>query len=282
MNLSGISFSGLAFSAASDAVLNFVGTLGSVSFGVGFTNFGTVRWSGADVNAGPVIDNYGLWEATTDHSLNSAGTAFNNYGTFRKSGGAGYYTVVQPATSFTNYGTVDVQVGALAVFGNKSLAGGTLNFGIGSPTNFGSMLLASGCALAGTLSVNLNGGYLPAAGDAFTLLTYGAESGTFDALNLPHLSPSLTWQGNYGATTLILSVVPLPPPRLLTSFSGNSLSLSWGAVASQTYQVQYATNLVPTYWTDLGAPLPGTNGTLTVSGLNGPEPQRFYRVTVLP
>jgi hypothetical protein len=281
MNLSGVTFSADALTVGEDAVVNFVGP---ISLGVVFTNFGIVRCSGPVVYAGPVIHNYGLWEITTDNDLVGAGTGtvFNNYGQLRKSGAAGYYTTLSGTISFTNYGTMDVQVGLLAVLGNKSFAGGTLNFGINSATNFGSMYLGSGCALGGTLSVNLNGGYLPAAGNAFTLLTYGAESGTFDTLNLPHLSPSLTWQVDYGAIALTLKAVLLPRPRLLTSFTGKSLSLSWDAVAGQTYQVQYTTNLVPAYWTDLGSPMSGTNGTMTASSLGGPEPKRFYRLTTLP
>jgi len=59
-------------------------------------NNGTVAWASGTIrgggNPGTVIYNYGLWDAQSDQTFNDAyadsGTVFNNFGTFRKSGGA--------------------------------------------------------------------------------------------------------------------------------------------------------------------------------------------------
>ena len=58
------------------------------------TNYGTVEWASGTIHGGyygTTIDNYGLWDAQSDQTFNDnygyAGLVFNNYGTFRKSGG---------------------------------------------------------------------------------------------------------------------------------------------------------------------------------------------------
>ena len=87
------------------------------------TNNGTLAWSGGNIrgggSSGTFIYNYGLWDAQSDQTLNSAygqaGTVFNNYGTFRKSGGAGQfsnYTLFTSGTVFNQLaGVIDVQSG---------------------------------------------------------------------------------------------------------------------------------------------------------------------------
>ena len=87
------------------------------------TNNGTLAWSGGTIqgggSSGTLFYNYGLWNAQSDQTLNNAyglaGTAFNNYGTFRKSGGAGQfsnYTLFTSGTVFNQIaGVIDVQSG---------------------------------------------------------------------------------------------------------------------------------------------------------------------------
>ena len=59
------------------------------------TNNGTVAWSSGTIRggSGTTIYNYGLWNAQSDQTFNSAfggANTFNNLGTFRKSGGSQY------------------------------------------------------------------------------------------------------------------------------------------------------------------------------------------------
>lgn len=256
--------------------------------GILLTNLGTFNW---DTDLGGSSDariyNYGLWDAQGDNTFQGAysgggTTVFNNYGTFRKSGGSGA-TLLDNNTVFNNSGIADVQAGQLEFGGSCSLAGGTLNFGINNSNNWGSAGFSGNAALAGTLSVNFNNGYFPVASNSFVLVSYGSETGTFDDLSLPHLSPPLGWQPDYGAMAFALNIIA-PPLQLSSAIAqdGTNFTLAWNGLAGQTYQVQYTTNLAPSNWIDLGDPINGTNGTFTVSDFVNSNPQKFYRLMLLP
>ena len=62
------------------------------------------------------------------------------------------------------------------------------------------------------------------------------------------------------------------------NISSNSISSSRTAMAGQTYQVQCTTNLAPANWVNLGDPIAGTNGAMSVSDVLGASPQKFYRI----
>ena len=108
------------------------------------TNFGTVVWqSGNFGDNGNAIYNYGLWDAQSDQGFgNSTGTVFNNYGTFRKSGGAGNsYTFVGNGVVFNQLaGVVDVQSGTnglqLQLNGGGNFTGGCITTNSGGVTLF--------------------------------------------------------------------------------------------------------------------------------------------------
>jgi sugar lactone lactonase YvrE len=75
--------------------------------------------------------------------------------------------------------------------------------------------------------------------------------------------------------------VPVPEIRSV-DVTNAAVSLDWSAVAGQTHQLQYSSNLVFANWLDLGLPLTASNSSLSASDLLGPDPQRFYRVKVEP
>jgi hypothetical protein len=141
---------------SSNSVLTINGKNGEGISGSMFSNYGTVNWSAAAVNGdgGTVIDNYGVWNAQDDHYFNggTAGVEFNNYGTFRKSGGAGGY----PGTFFNSgavfnqlAGELDVESGTnglqLSLVSGGSFTGGYVT------TN------ASGITYLGGGNFNING-----------------------------------------------------------------------------------------------------------------------------
>ena len=64
--------------------------------------------------------------------------------------------------------------------------------------------------------------------------------------------------------------------------SGGSVNLSWNAMAGPTYQLQYTTNLTQSSWINLGNAINGTNGTVTATDVSPSDPQRFYRLQMLP
>src|ERR1017187_7963977 len=111
------------------------------------TNNGTVVWASGQIRsggAGTTIYNYGLWDAQSDQVLTTSGygggAVFNNYGTFRKSGGASEFanaTVIQSVVFNQLAGVIDVQNGTngleLAFQGGGNFTGGyitTNKFGL--------------------------------------------------------------------------------------------------------------------------------------------------------
>ena len=271
---------------ASNAVLNLAA--GTSFFVPNLNNYGTIAWTSGDLyGVDGQINNYGLWDAKTNNSFYGQfgdPTIFNNYGVFRKSGGTtnSGETLLDTNITFNNSGTIDVEVGRLALDGGCSLAGGTLSFSITNSSNFSSLYFASNVTLTGALQVNLNPRYSPAAGSSFTLISYASETGMFTSMNVPHLS-GLIWKPNYDVTLFTLTVTNLSPPTLLPiTTSNNKLSFSWDTFNGQTYQVQYTTNLAPANWINLGTAISGTNGAMSVSDVIGLNPQQFYRVVVLP
>ena len=158
-----------------------------------------------------------------------------------------------------------------------------MNFRLNDLNDFGSIHLSGNAALAGIFNVTLQSGYSPAVSNSFAVVNYGSETGTFTALNLPHLTQGLTWQSGYGDNALTLTVIAVPPPSVSVpgKISGNQLSLAWSAVPGQWYQVQYTTNVSPATWRNLGSPIQATNDTMITSDAVDLDPQRYYRV-ILP
>ena len=75
---------------------------------------------------------------------------------------------------------------------------------------------------------------------------------------------------------------PTPPVFQNISRSGNVIALTWSAIAGQTNQLQYKANLSDTNWINAGASITATNAAISTTDSPGPDPQRFYRVMVLP
>ena len=60
-------------------------------------------------------------------------------------------------------------------------------------------------------------------------------------------------------------------------------TLTWSAVAGQTYLAQYSTDLTQNNWTNLSKLLFPTNGVMTTTDSNAAScPQRYYRVVLFP
>ena len=97
--------------------------------------------------------------------------------------------------------------------------------------------------------------------------------GTETALQFAYLNPD---------THFVLddvSVVPVDPPQFLsTAQAGNTVGFTWNTVSGLVYQVQYATDLAQSNWTDLGTPVMALTNTLSAFDVPGTVTQRFYRV----
>jgi T5SS/PEP-CTERM-associated repeat protein len=75
-------------------------------------------------------------------------------------------------------------------------------------TDYGQLDVGGAANLGGALNVTLANGFTPQAGDSYQLLTAGGGlTGTFASQSLPSLSAGLSWDVDYSATSVTLSVV---------------------------------------------------------------------------
>jgi len=80
-----------------------------------------------------------------------------------------------------------------------------------------------------------------------------------------------------------VSVQTAPGPFLSPAMvSGGNITLSWGAIANASYQIQSTTNLDNSGWINVGSPIPTTNSVMSVSLPVGNSSGQFYRVLMSP
>ena len=75
-------------------------------------------------------------------------------------------------------------------------------------TNYGEIGLAGAAPLVGTISANLNNGYIPISGNSFTNLYYGSFTGGFTNTVLPFAD---AWTTNYFPTYYVMTVLNSRP-----------------------------------------------------------------------
>jgi hypothetical protein len=143
---------------------------------------------------------------------------FSNAGTVRKSAGSGT-TTINP--QFNNTGTVAALSGTLAFNGGFSTTGGELLFGMSAPGSYGKISIAGNVLLGGTVGVVWLGGFVPASGNSFNVLSYGSYSGIFINTDFP---TAAIWQTNYTPTSFILSVGGLNQLAFTTGPVGGKLA----------------------------------------------------------
>src|ERR1017187_6443367 len=166
---SGASLGGI-LTLASGSILNITTGNNHDMSGCVLTNYGTVAWTSGTIRGGGGIYNYGLWDAQSDQTLNSAfqNYTFNNFGTFRKSGGlnAGQTLITSGVLFNLPSGVLDVQQGNLVLQGSGNFTGGYIttnstgttvfsqgNFNLnGTPT--GTNVIENSGNLVGTIVVN--------------------------------------------------------------------------------------------------------------------------------
>jgi len=244
-----------ALTVASNGVLNISGSAEKDLY-CPLTNWGTVTWTGTGhlrlfyypgANLYGALYNLagGLFDIQNDTLLDDYEKVevFNNAGTLRKSAGSGT-TTINP--QFSNTGTVAALSGTLAFNGSFITSGGELLFGMSGPGSYGNISIAGSVVLGGTVGVVWLGGFVPASGNSFTLLSYGSYSGIFTNTDFP---TGAIWQTNYTSTSFILAVGGLNQLAFTTGPVGGKLA---GAIlAPVVVQVEtssgnpLATNGVP-------------------------------------
>jgi hypothetical protein len=80
-----------------------------------------------------------------------------------------------------------------------------------------------------------------------------------------------------------ISVTAVPPVIFQSmTKSNNTVAFSWSALSGLVYQMQYKTNLTQASWVNLGSAITASNSVVTATDSPGTDPQRFYRLLVLP
>ena len=88
--------------------------------------------------------------------------------------------------------------------------------------------------------------------------------------------------GARGLGTVFQLSVPLPPVIKTLTLTNGTVTLTWSAVAGQTYQAQYSDDLPFTNWSFLTKPSVASSGVMTATDSDGitSSAHRFYRVVL--
>jgi hypothetical protein len=109
-------------------------------------------------------------------------------------------------TSLSNSGTVAFADSSAAntISGAYTQAStGTLSILLGGDSTYNKLAVTGKATLAGTLDVQLDGDYLPAVGQTFTIITRGSASGSFASVTT---SPYITCSVAYNTTSVVITI----------------------------------------------------------------------------
>ena len=203
------------------------GSSGTATWGVGFTNTGTVetqsgilRFTGGFTQtAGATILNGGNLTSTTTldiqgGSLSGAGTVTANVANAGQvhPAGAGSPGILNITGTYTQTasGALNIEIGGLA-----------------AGTGFDRLSISGAATLNGALNVSLLAPFLPAAGNNFQIVNFGSRNGSFDAINGLNIGAGLSFNSNFSSNNLTLVTAGSATPLISLS----SLALNFGAVA---------------------------------------------------
>ena len=74
----------------------------------------------------------------------------------------------------------------------------------------------------------------------------------------------------------------MPPVIKMLTLMNGTVTLTWSAVAGQTYRVQYSDDLTQTNWTFLSKPSVANSGVMTATDVGGitSSGHRSYRIVL--
>ena len=126
----------------------------------------------------------------------------------------GAFPLVLNSTPLTNQGLIlangSPTPGLLTVTNYTQSATGAFGVALGGTTGgtqYSQWHDTGNSILAGALDIQLLGGFIPAVGNQFTILTANSISGKFSAINSPALPTGLSWSVLYNPASVVLSVV---------------------------------------------------------------------------
>lgn len=208
---------GAALTIDTDAVLNLTGDA-SRSLQGPVTNRGTINWLGGAIAVYGTPGNYsgeiwnevnGVIDIQCDQALTSTwgnpAAPLNNLGLLRKTSGTGA-TDITLATR--NSGTIEILHGMIRFGLEPALAGGHVVVSLAGPTDFGRLGITGTPTLAGSLTVQLAGGFVPSTGTSYPVVASSGGSGAFDAIHLPD---AVIWQTTSSPGSVTLGVENVRP-----------------------------------------------------------------------
>jgi YVTN family beta-propeller protein len=199
---------------------NNANTLLDFSSNVTLTGGGTITMAQSISNGQPILRNQNNGVLNNVNNLIQGSGQIGNNGLVVNNGPAGViasngaFPLQMTNATFTNQGLlIDNGVpspGVIPTTNYTQASTGRLEVTITAvPAGpQASVLQNSGTAtLSGNLDVVFHSGYVPALGDHFTVLTSGAISGQFAAIDSPGLPAGLGWSATYNATSVVITVV---------------------------------------------------------------------------
>jgi hypothetical protein len=233
-------------------------------------NNGTSGAAGGLFNqAGGVID---LWYNAGIKGNYYGSEYVVNQGTINLSGGPDVSGI--NVFNLTNTGTLNAQLGTLQLQATHLILqpSETLSVGLGGAGDYGTIAITGNALLAGAFSLESDSGFIPRAGQAFTVLTYGSYSGAFSSFSLP--GAAVAFKPVYGTNALTVAVQPLFALVQETNLVFNAN----GAPGSQTVLLASTNLTVPlTNWTPVATNTFGVDGYLTfTTNLPPGKPQEFF------
>jgi hypothetical protein len=74
----------------------------------------------------------------------------------------------------------------------------------------------------------------------------------------------------------------VPTTNVLCAAIYHAVEVCWDSETNKTYKVQWSASVSPPNWHDLGPPQPGTGTNICVFDSTRSQPQRMYRILILP
>ena len=186
----------------------------------GFLNGGSVLIAAGGTLSSPANYTQTGGQTTVDGRLSAVanfrgGSVYGNGGTI-----SGSVT----SNASINFGDAPMTVGQLAFNGNYTQGpSGSLTFDIASRTQYDQMNITGQAHLDGMMTIDLLHGYIPQVGNAFQIMTFAGESGTFsNVVGLP-INGQEHFNLQYNSSNLTLDVVsgPLQGVSALQTGSGS-------------------------------------------------------------